>query len=204
MQWVDKQSGIIAVLSAGDDQAIVVTTLRIKFGSYISNSSIRESPLQIMLLGRSETANAHSSSIKALSCLQMAVPEQPSFSADGLSLASSSHDPSSGVTRPSLLLSLVVTTGLDQRVRLWSLRVQSLSMGELSDEGSELKRDRVTEAGSAKVTLEEQGSAITEVMEPSAVSILELEGSPGGSRGIVVAVAGRGVQTLTISKLSDI
>ena len=94
----------------------------------------------------------------------------------------------------------MITTGLDQRVRFWSLDSVEGSAASLDRAaaptvkpcpGNTKEEQEEQEEGGLAITLSLLGSAVTEVMEPSAVALLR--GSPSLS-SIHAAVAGRGVQ----------
>lgn len=94
VSWWDPSQGLLALVSAGDDQSLVVTQLRCNRGAD------QGLPLQLEVLSQYRVCNAHSSALK-----------------DVCFVSSTDSATGSGQVRRML----VATTGLDQRVRLWGV-----------------------------------------------------------------------------------
>jgi hypothetical protein len=181
--WVDPKEGLLALSSAGDDQAIVVTLMRLaspacspdrgaglgpEAGRQQSGPpfSSRPEAMSLEVIGSCVRLNAHSSAIKAIAM----VAQEP------------------GSDLGTCWVASILTTGLDQRVRLWSLNVSYAGAlrGGAAGAGVEHGHD---------MTLSLLESAITEVLEPSALFMAPAD---AGLDVLLAAVGGRGVETLEI------
>ena len=196
VEWVDQRRGLLVLVSAGDDQAIVVTRLRLQLGGGAAGRALHtgaassgfEDPAvaSLVLAGKaSATVGAHSSAIKALAMSAAAIQRSQAGSED-----------SGGRGGPPVhFRAAVITTGLDQRVRFWSLDSAEGSAATLDDAVAlavaGIEEEQEGKEGGLAITLSLLGSAVTEVMEPSAVALLR--GSPS-LPSAHAAVAGRGVQ----------
>ena len=149
----------------------------------------------LVLAGKaSATVGAHSSAIKALVMGVADIQRSPAVFENG----------GGGGDCPVHFRAVVIATGLDQRVRFWSLDNVEGTAASLDNAAvlvivpcpGNSKEEQEEQEGRLAITLSLLGSAVTEVMEPSAVALLR--GSPSLS-SIHAAVAGRGVQILEMA-----
>ena len=203
--WVDQREGLLALISVGDDQAMVITLLRLLVMPSVPGSSEpapSDGGISLTVIRSLVRTNAHSSAIKALA---MTAPEPSSFFG-------------------SVWSASILSTGLDQRVRLWSLEVscpRDMMQSRVTNVATEMNStpespvtvpplDYRTAMPSADgpaeelgashhhITLSQLDSTITEVLEPSALCMLPALGA--GSRVLHAAVAGRGMGALEIQR----
>ncbi|GAX79841.1 hypothetical protein CEUSTIGMA_g7281.t1 [Chlamydomonas eustigma] len=283
VSWVDISQGLVLLVSVGDDQAVVVTLLKVvakgrnRFqpdqsnvsalldsynqmpvnnhidcpglpshrASALSRGEIRQEELQswqLKVIRQYSVQNAHSSAVKAIA-MHLLLPEvghsQGQETRNTAGSIISHHPHSSKLTdttaKPTDTFStinavyqyMVITTGLDQRLRVWNLtcggvRGCTTAQEELSpcisreSPATSTPIDEHRWPDSHTLLLEQLHCLVTEVLEPSALHCLsddtdirvqtvnsQDEGCEQAhpfvrARVLHVAVAGRGIQTFRV------
>jgi hypothetical protein len=198
-------SRLLVLMTGGDDQALGVTLIRVtqhvmtllNVGQPAGAAAHVAPPISAAVVARLTLPNAHSSSVRSVKHLELP-------------------------TGPAGKQLVVVSAGLDQRVRAWRLKItagleshhQSNAAKpsatpplSVADAGAQQLRSIGCPAGLAseggqemRANLVPLGSAVAEVPELCAVDAVWLGGVEAGECArAAVAVAGRGVQVLELS-----
>lgn len=202
MGWVSVPGGppILCCVSAGDDQSLVVMQLQLSVASHGTGPSVKAGQTQSNLVNDS-CGHDPAQRDKVVNSQQ---PKLELLSAVRVSNAHTSALRSVALCAPH---GIVLSTGLDQRLRVWRLGFSHAAGQQASSAGGQ---DHSRGNGSASTggtllphavitSLRHEACVTLDVLEPASLSWSERpRGAAGGDSGLSVGVAGRGIQVVEV------